>query len=131
VALGRQEIADVVRPARSEPFLRAGAAGETLSDRMRRYADEGVGRAEHPLITFRDGPTGRRARLLGGPDVWEVAMWVEDLASDADPVAAHVAVSDLTRGPIEAALQCRAAYADETNARVELHRQEIAKASKP
>ncbi|HEU0189926.1 MAG TPA: hypothetical protein VFR17_01450 [Mycobacterium sp.] len=22
---------------------------------------------------FRDGPAGRRARLIGGPDVWEVA----------------------------------------------------------
>jgi hypothetical protein len=27
---------------------------------------------EHPLIAFKDGPAGRRARLVGGPDVWEV-----------------------------------------------------------
>lgn len=27
---------------------------------------------EHPGILFRDGPTGRRAALAGGPDVWEV-----------------------------------------------------------
>ena len=59
--------------------LRARAAGETLSDRLRRYAEEGARREEHPLIVFRDGPTGRRAGLLGGPDVWEVAMWVDDL----------------------------------------------------
>lgn len=51
--------------------LRARAAGESLSDRMRRYAEEGTRREEHPLVTFRDGPTGRRAGLLGGPDVWE------------------------------------------------------------
>jgi hypothetical protein len=53
--------------------LRARAAGETLSDRLRRYADEGVRRDEHPLVTFRDGPTGRRdsrrARCLGDRDV--------------------------------------------------------------
>ena len=61
--------------------VRARAAGETLSDRLRRYAEEGARRDEHPLITFRDGPTGRRAGLIGGPDVWEVAMWVEDLAA--------------------------------------------------
>src|SRR3984893_5277660 len=42
--------------------LRARAAGETLSDRLRRYAEEGARRDEHPLITFRDGPTGRRVR---------------------------------------------------------------------
>ena len=67
--------------------VRARAAGETLSDRLRRYAEEGTRRDEHPLITFRDGPTGRRAGLVGGPDVWEVAMWVDDFASEADPVA--------------------------------------------
>jgi hypothetical protein len=111
--------------------LRARAAGETLSDRLRRYADEGVRRDEHPSITFRDGPTGRRAGLVGGPDVWEVAMWVEDLARDEDPVAVLVAESDLARGQIEAALRYRAAYPDEINARLELHRQETAIASKP
>jgi len=31
-----------------------------------------VRRDEHPLIPFRDDPTGRRAGLIGGPDVWEV-----------------------------------------------------------
>jgi hypothetical protein len=111
--------------------LRARAAGETLSDRLRRYADEGVRRDEHPLITFRDGPTGRRAGLVGGPDVWEVSIWIEDLASDEDPVDVLVAESDLSRGQIEAALRYKAAYPDEINARVELHRQETATASKP
>jgi len=70
--------------------LRARAAGETLSDRLRRYADEGVRRDEHPLITFRDGPTGRRAGLVGGADVWEVVMWVEELSGERDPVAVLV-----------------------------------------
>ena len=63
------------------------AAGESLSDRLRRYAEEGARRDEHPLITFRDGPTGRRAGLVGGPDVWEVSMWVKDLADEPDPAA--------------------------------------------
>lgn len=27
---------------------------------------------DHPGIVFRDGPTGRRAGLAAGPDVWEV-----------------------------------------------------------
>jgi hypothetical protein len=106
--------------------LRARAAGETLSDRMRRYAEEGARREEHPLITFRDGPTGRRAGLLGGPDVWEVAMWVEDLAaeldSELDPVAALVEDSTFSRSQIDAALRYRVAFPDEVAARIELHR---------
>ena len=32
---------------------------------------------EHPGIVFRDGPTGRRAALAGGPDVWEVMASLE------------------------------------------------------
>jgi hypothetical protein len=110
--------------------LRARAAGETVSDRLRRYADEGTRRDEHPLITFRDGPTGRRAGLVGGPDVWEVTMWVEDLSGEADPAATLVEESVLTRPQIDAALRYRAAYPDEIDARIELHQQETASASK-
>jgi hypothetical protein len=108
--------------------LRARAAGETLSDRLRRYAEEGTRRDEHPLITFRDGPTGRRAGLIGGPDVWEVAMWLDDLAAESDPAARLAAESHLTRAQIDAALGYRAAYPDELNARIELHRRETAAA---
>ncbi len=104
--------------------LRARAAGETLSDRLRRYAEEGTRRDEHPLILFRDGPTGRRAGLLGGPDVWEVAMWVEDLAEELDPLAALIEDSALTRSQVDAALRYRATYPDEIVARIELHRRE-------
>lgn len=108
--------------------MRARAAGESLSDRLRRYAEEGARRDEHPLITFRDGPTGRRAGLVGGPDVWEVSMWVEDLADEADPAAALVADGVVTRAQIDAALRYRAAYPDEIAARIELHRRETAAA---
>lgn len=110
--------------------LRARAAGETLSDRLRRYADEGARRDEHPWITFRDGPTGRRAGLVGGPDIWEVAMWVDDLSADADPVAALVEDSILSRPQVDAALRYRAAYPGEVDARIELHHRETAAASK-
>src|ERR1700691_5674555 len=90
--------------------VRARAAGETLSDRLRRYAEEGVRRDEHPLITFRDGPAGRRAGLVGGPDVWEVAMWVDDLANiETDPVEVVVDESVLTRPQIDAVMRYRAA----------------------
>jgi hypothetical protein len=32
---------------------------------------------EHPGIVFRPGPTGRRAGLVGGPDIWEVVRAVK------------------------------------------------------
>src|SRR6476619_6984755 len=87
--------------------LRARAAGESLSDRLRRYAEEGARREEHPLITFRDGPTGRRAGLIGGPAVWEVAMWVGDLAGESDPAEVLATEGVVTRPQIDAALRYR------------------------
>jgi hypothetical protein len=108
--------------------MRARAAGESLSDRLRRYAEEGARREEHPLIMFRDGPAGRRAGLLGGPDVWEVMMWLDDLAAEPDPLATLVEDSNLTRPQIDAALRYRGAYPDEIAVRIELHGRETASA---
>lgn len=109
--------------------LRARAAGETLSERLRRYAEEGARRDEHPMITFRDGPTGRRAGLIAGPDVWEVAMWIEDLGEAPDPAGELAADDVLSRAQIDAALRYRAAYPDEIQARIDLHRSHTAAAS--
>jgi hypothetical protein len=108
--------------------LRARAAGESLSDRLRRYAEEGSRRDEHPLITFRDGPVGRRAAVVGGPDVWEIVMWLEDLASEGDPVRVLAAEQDISRPLIDAALRYRDAYPDEVEARIALHRHDTAAA---
>jgi hypothetical protein len=102
--------------------LHARAAGENLSDRLRRYAEEGIRRDEHPLITFRDGPTRRRAGVVGGPDVWEVAMWIDDLGTVEDPVAELVSDGVVARPLVDAALSYRAAYPDEIQARIDLHR---------
>jgi peptide/nickel transport system permease protein len=46
--------------------------GMSLSSAANRLVDEALRMAEHPGIIFRSGPTGRRAALAGGPDVWEV-----------------------------------------------------------
>lgn len=101
--------------------LRARAAGESLSDRLRRYAEEGARRDEHPMITFRDGPTGRRAGLLGGPDVWEIAMWIDEIGPVNDPAAELASDGVVSRAQIDSALAYRAAYPDEIQARIALH----------
>src|SRR4051794_33191134 len=99
--------------------LRARAAGETLSDRLRRYAEEGARRDEHPLITFRDGPTGRRAGVVGGPDVWEIALWIDELSDEPDPAGALVGDGLVMLAQIDAALAYRADYPAEIEARIE------------
>ncbi len=56
-------------------------------------------------------------------------MWVEELSGEVDPLAVPVQESMLTRAQIDAALRYRAAYPDEVDARIDLHRQETAAAS--
>lgn len=51
---------------------RAMVLDTTPSGLAQRLIDEGLRSQEHPGIVFRDGPSGRRAALVGGPDVWEV-----------------------------------------------------------
>jgi hypothetical protein len=56
----------------------------SLSSASNRLVDEALRMHEHPLVTFKDGPAGRRARLAGGPDVWEVIGAVRSVR-DAEP----------------------------------------------
>ncbi len=55
-----------------------------MSSAANRLVDEALRIAEHPGVVFRVGPTGRRASLAGGPDVWEVIRAVRS-AHGAEP----------------------------------------------
>jgi hypothetical protein len=58
--------------------------GMSLSSAANRLVDEALRMAEHPGVIFRSGPTGRRAALAGGPDVWEVIRAIQS-AHSAEP----------------------------------------------
>lgn len=49
---------------------------------------------EHPGVAFREGAIGRRAALVGGPDVWEVIRAVRS-ARAAEPELAEGQLLDL------------------------------------
>lgn len=59
--------------------------GTSVSATSNRLVDEALRSQEHPLVVFRDGPAGRRARLVGGPDVWQVIRAVRS-TREAEPV---------------------------------------------
>ena len=58
--------------------------GLSLSAAANMLVDEGLRMMEHPGVLFRPGPTGRRAGLAAGPDVWEVVRAVRS-ARAAEP----------------------------------------------
>jgi hypothetical protein len=99
--------------------------GSTRSSTAARYVDEGLRMDEHPGILFREGPTGRRATVTGGPDVWEVVRAVK-AARAAEPEMSSTELmsmlEDNTGVPghmIRTAIDYWASYPDEVEALVE------------
>lgn len=63
-------------------FFRAHGLGP--SEGLRQVADEWWAMETFPALEFRDGPTGRRAALRGGPDVWEIVLVARDMEDRRD-----------------------------------------------
>lgn len=71
--------------------------GLSLSSAANRLVDEALRSEEHPGIVFRPGATGRRAGLVGGPDVWEVVRAVKS-AREAEPELPERDILELVAG---------------------------------
>src|SRR5215472_15821697 len=98
--------------------------GLSLSAAANMLVDEGLRMMEHPGVLFRTGPTGRRAGLAGGPDVWEVVRAVKS-ARAAEPDLGEqellAMLAENTGVPvrmIRVATGCWAAYTDEIDAEI-------------
>lgn len=91
--------------------------------------DEGLRMRRHPLIIFRDGASGRRASVVGGPDVWEV---VTDMIGGDVPayqrVERAVEVFGLLREQVEAALAYYAEYTKEIDTQISANKAAAAEA---
>lgn len=93
----------------------AATPGATPSGLAQRLVDEGLRMAEHPGVTFRDGPAGRRASLVVGPDVWELVVFLEECDERGQAaVAAAAETFAIPHAAIEAGIAYWAAYRDET-----------------
>jgi hypothetical protein len=101
---------------------RAGRSNMPSRTLAQRYVEEGLRMDEHPLIRFADGPAGRRARLVGGPDVWEVIAVAHDNDGDLAETAAYLEIS---LGLVQAAASYYAAYQQEVDERLERNRREV------
>jgi hypothetical protein len=84
-----------------------------------RYVDEGTRMDEHPGIVFRDGPSGRRAALAAGPDVWEVMATIRMGEASGDAaIGAAAGILNVSPGQIRVAVRYYGAYPDEIDERV-------------
>jgi hypothetical protein len=100
---------------------RAGRSNIPSRTLAQRYVEEGLRMDEHPLIRFADGPSGRRARLLGGPDVWEAIVVAKDNDGDLAETAAYL---EIPLGRVQAAAFYYAAHPREIDEQIECNRRE-------
>ncbi len=99
--------------------LRASVPPRTLAQR---YVDEGLRREDHPLVRFVDGPSGRRAALVGsGLDVWEVVAALKENENDFVQTAALL---EIAPGLAQAVVGYYGEYRDEIDAEIALNQSE-------
>ncbi len=80
---------------------------------------------DHPGISFRDGPAGRRAALAAGPDVWEVIETLEGTGlSGEQAIAATAEWGNLTPAQVRVAVRYYAEFRAEVDERIALNREE-------
>jgi hypothetical protein len=98
--------------------------GTSSSSVVNMFIDESLRTYEHPGIVFRPGPTGRRATLSGGPDVWEVVTAlhaIRDETPDLDGeslVDELAAVTGLSHEEVTVAVRYYAAHPAEIDERI-------------
>lgn len=102
---------------------RLGAAAEaqqvSVTSLIEQFVREGLATAEHPGIVFKPGPSGRRAALAGGPDVWEVASALRHTTgSEPERVAALATEFGLHERQVVSALNYAASHREEIEARI-------------
>ncbi len=106
-------------PVETAEALRARARveGRTVSDVLARAIQEYLRATRFPGIVFVGGADGRRrARLNGGPDVWEVVLAARSAEWDADKTSRDL---QITPTGVRLALAYYGAYPDEIDARLQ------------
>ena len=101
---------------------RSEMAGTNKSRLAERYVDEGTRMDDHPGIVFRSGPTGRRAALAAGPDVWELMATLKSgKARGEEAISATAELLGLTDSQVRTAVRYYGAFADEIDRRIALN----------
>lgn len=103
--------------------------GEPPASLAERLIEDGLRQRAHPLIRFVDGATGRRARLLRGPDVWELVSFVRRSEAEGEDKVAHACEwFGLPSTHVEAGLAYYAGYPAEVDERISLNDEALAEA---
>jgi hypothetical protein len=105
--------------------LGARRRGEAKARTAERLIDEGLRMEDHPGIAFKDGPSGRRAALSFGPDVWEVVKVVKEFGATGERAIAGAAEwGNLSHAQVNVALRYYGDFPEEVDERIAFNREE-------
>lgn len=107
------------------------AEGVSVTELIERFVREGLATADHPGIVFKPGPSGRRAALAGGPDVWEIAAALRYVRGpERQRVTALAKEFGVGERQIVIALNYAAAHREEIETRVSANDEALAEAER-
>ena len=96
-----------------------GLPGATPSGVAQQLIDEGLRMSEFPGVVFKDGPSGRRAAIIAGPDIWEVITFLAESEERGElAVEAAAEVLALPQSRIRVALDYYSAYGAEVDRQI-------------
>lgn len=124
---GAQKPFSIRMSARTLERLNSGARrrGEPKARTAERLIDEGLRMEDHPGIVFRDGPSGRRAALAAGPDVWEVIETLRGTGlSGEQAIAATAEWGALTPAQVRTAVGYYVDFGTEVDERIAFNHSE-------
>jgi hypothetical protein len=101
----------------------ADARGMSVTALVAVLLDEGIKTHRFPGVVYRQGPTGRRAALAAGPDVWEVVRAVSATKGRGEQRLRAVAdATDLAIAQVRLAVDFYAAFPAEVDERIDADR---------
>lgn len=106
----------------------ARATGASVTSLVSTLLDEGLKTRRFAGIVYRGGPTGRRAGLVGGPDVWEVVRDVRSAEGRGEARLHRVAAqSGVPIGRLHLAIDFYTAHSAEIDVRIAADEQAAAR----
>lgn len=101
----------------------------SLAEMTKLLVEEAIKLREFPEIVFTEGPTGRRATLRNGLDVWEILE--PYVLARKDPKVLRESYPDYDQAILHSALRYYEAYPDEIEARIALNQRGAIGRAKP
>ncbi len=96
------------------------AASMSVTSLVSSLLDEGLKSRRFPGVVYRPGPTGRRAALVGGPDVWEVIRDLQRVPGRGmERVECLARELGISVSPVTLATDFYCAFPEEIDARIE------------